>query len=417
MARLREVVVSLSGVLLGSGGCSEPTQTEDTATEDSSSEVGSAGSEDSTTAPETETSTDTGADTSTGTSTDTGTDTGDEDPPYPDPDWPTGAPEDHGLSSAGLDDLAEVAAGFDSNCLLVIHEGALVGEWYWNGYDVDTRQANVFSVTKSVMSAVVGIAQDQDLLSVDDFAAEYIDEWAGTESDAITIRDLLSNDSGREWSFTTDYLQMTSASDQTQFSVDLGQDWVPNVWWEYNNSAIQTLERVLEVATGEDVGAYALANLLTPIGADVLIGHDGAGNVQTYQGISASCDDLARLGYLFLREGTWAGGVQVVPASWVAESTVPSQNLNTAYGYLWWLNAPGHYVLPSAPTRVEADGQLLDTAPDELFAAVGALGQLILVDPVGGYVIVRLGDAPDLADLTGFDKLTAIWDAFAAAQL
>ncbi len=342
---------------------------------------------------------------------------GDGDPIYPNPDWMLGEPEDHGLSSEGLEALAMVAEGFDSNCMLVIHEGVLVGEWYWNGYDATTDQPNVFSVTKSFTSALVGIAAHEGLLDIEDSAADYIEEWAGTESEVVTIRNLISNDSGRRWDFTVDYLQMTGANDQTQFAIDLTQQHAPGEWWEYNNSAIQTLERVLEVATGEDVEDYAKARLFWPIGASMAMTRDAAGNPQTYQGISASCRDLARFGYLYLRNGTWANQVQVVPADWIAASIVPSTSLNSAYGFMWWLNVDGHWIKPSAPLREEGDGQLFPDAPDELYAAVGALGQVIVVDPVEGYVFVRLGDATDITDLTGFNKLTALWDAFAEAKL
>lgn len=71
---------------------------------------------------------------------------------------------------------------------------------------------------------------------------------------------------------------MTFAADQTQFSIDLSQAQPPNTWWEYNNSAIQTLERVLRLATGEDLDDFAQANLFEPIGASVSMGRDGAGS-------------------------------------------------------------------------------------------------------------------------------------------
>src|SRR5690606_35971257 len=297
------------------------------------------------------------------------------------------------------------------------HEGVLVGEWYWNGYDAETDQPNVFSVTKSVSSALIGIAEAQGLLGLNDSAADYIEEWAGGESDAVTIRNLISNDSGREWSFTADYLTMTGAADQTQFAIDLGQQRPIGSWWEYNNSAIQTLERVLEVATGQDLEEFAQANLFGPIGMRVTMGRDNAGNPQTYQGLSASCRDLARFGYLYLREGEWAGGQQIVSSAWVHVSTIPSTALNSAYGFMWWLNVDGHWVLPSAPLREEGDGKLFAGAPEDMFAAVGGLGQVVVVDPGSGYVFVRLGDAPDVTDLTGFGKLQALWEAFSAAKL
>ncbi len=126
--------------------------------------------------------------------------------------------------------------------------------------------------------------------------------------------------------------------------------------------------------------------------------------------------DLARFGYLYLRGGRWAGGVQVVPEVWVAESITPSTALNSAYGFMWWLNQPGHWVLPSAPLRNEGDGQIAPEAPQELFAAIGAFGQFVVIDPTTESVWVRLGPT-DLADATGVGKLDDLWSAFAAAQL
>lgn len=143
---------------------------------------------------------------------------------------------------------------------------------------------------------------------------------------------------------------------------------------------------------------------------------DGVGNTLTYQGVSASCRDLARFGYLYLRGGRWAGGVQVVPESWVSMSTTPSTPLNDAYGFMWWLNRDGHWILPSTPLRDEGDGKLVPDAPEEMFAAMGAFGQLVVVDPTTETVWVRLGPT-DLGDAAGIAKMKDLWAAFAAAQV
>lgn len=333
---------------------------------------------------------------------------------YPEPDWMTGVPEDHGMSSEGLAAMATVAEGFDSNCLVVTQGGVLVGEWYWNGFAPETDQANVYSVSKSITSALVGIAVEEGKLDID--APVGVPEWQGSASEAITTRNLISNDSGRQWSFDVDYLQLGFATDQTQFAIDLGHDHPLGAWWEYNNAAIQTLERVLGTAIAGDLGEFADAQLFEPIGMSASFGRDTEGNPLTYQGVSASCRDLARFGYLYLRGGRWAGGVQVVPEVWVAESITPSTALNSAYGFMWWLNQPGHWVLPSAPLRNEGDGQIAPEAPQELFAAIGAFGQFVVIDPTTESVWVRLGPT-DLADATGVGKLDDLWSAFAAAQL
>lgn len=368
-----------------------------------------------------ESSSDSTGDTSGNTTTDITTDTTDETTGdtgeefvYPEPDWLVEPPEDHGLSSAGLADMAAIAEGSNSNCLVVIQAGVLVGEWYWNDFGPDTQQANVYSVTKSITSALVGIAVEQGELDIE--APVGFAEWQAGASEAITTRNLISNDSGRQWSFDVDYLQLGFQPDQTQFAIDLGHDQPIGTWWEYNNAAIQTLERVLGSSLGSDVGEFAEQALFGPIHMSSTMGRDGEGNPLTYQGVSASCRDLARFGYLYLRGGRWAEGVQVVPEAWVAESISPSTDLNSAYGFMWWLNRPGHWVLPSAPLRDEGDGQIAPDAPEELFAAIGAFGQLVVVDPTTESVWVRLGPT-DLADATGVGKLEDLWTAFAAAQL
>lgn len=372
-------------------------------------------------------------DTTTGdpsTTTDETTDTGDivttddmsdtsdtgvtEDFIYPEPDWQTGLPEDHGLSSEGLAAMAKVADDANANCLVVTQGGVLVGEWYWNDFTADKDQDNVYSVTKSITSALVGIAVERGELDIE--APTGFPEWTGTMSEDVLLRNLISNDSGRAWSFNTDYLQLGLQPDQTQYAIDLGHDKPVGSFWEYNNAAIQTVERALFIGTGVDVGDYAEEHLFSRIHMSSKLGRDMQGNPLTYQGASASCRDLARLGYLYLRGGRWAEDVQVVPADWVAQTLTPSTALNTAYGFMWWLNRDGHWVLPSVPLRDEGDGKLLPDAPEELFMAIGAFGQLIVVDPTSESVWVRLGPT-DLADSTGVGKLEDLWPAFAAAQL
>ncbi len=385
----------------------------------SEDEVGDAGETDSSESDTSESNSDTTDDTSTDESeadtqgeTETG-ETGDEHV-YPEPDWLVELPEDHGFSSEGLEQMASVAQDMDSHCLVVSHAGVIVGEWYWKDYGPEVDQGNVYSVSKSITSALVGIAAAEGELDID----EPVDilEWQGSASGAITTRNLISNDSGRQWSFDVDYFQLSVASDQTQFAIDLEHDQPVGTWWEYNNAAIQTLERVLGAAVGTDLGAYAQERLFGPIGMSAKLGRDAEGNPLTYQGVSASCRDLARFGYLYLRGGRWAGGVQVVPQGWIEESLQPSTELNVAYGFMWWLNRSGHWVLPSSPTRNEGDGQLAPEAPEQVFAAIGAFGQFVVVDPTTESVWVRLGPT-DLTDLTGAGKLDDLWAAFAAAQL
>lgn len=320
---------------------------------------------------------------------------------YPVPDWQTVLPAELGLDANALAQLATTADGSDSHCLVVTRKGRIVGEWYWDGWTQATEQV-VFSATKSIASTLVGIAQDEGKLNVDDPASKYISEWQGTASSAVTIKDLLSNDSGREWTFTKDYLEMAgTAADKDAYAVALGQDHPPGTYWEYNNSAIQTLDRVLKNATGmPDMAVFAHDKLFQPLGMASHLGHDSSGNTLMFEDLSASCRDLARFGYLFLRHGKWAGDQTIVSAAWTQQATVQSQPLNVAYGYLWWLNNNGHYVRPSAPSRVEGEGKLISNLPDSTYMALGLGGQMVLIDAEHEIVMTRIGGDPN--PLTAF---------------
>jgi CubicO group peptidase (beta-lactamase class C family) len=325
----------------------------------------------------------------------TGGGAGSADVVYPGDDWDEADAEEMGFDPARLDEVASGAEAADSNCLLVTRRGQIVGEWYWDDTDETTAQ-EVFSATKSYGSTLVGIAQAEGHLDIDDPVAEYIPEWEGTPSEDVTIRNLLSNDSGREWSLAIDYGQMVGSGDTTTFGIELGQDEPPGTTWAYNNSAIQTLDAVIEAATGEETADYARDRLLDPIGmSGSEMRHDAAGNTLVFMGLQSTCRDMARFGYLFLRDGDW-DGTQVVPEEWVAEATTPSQEINPGYGFLWWLNHPGGrrdvmQATSAGEDGGEGAGQAADGAPEDMYWALGLGGQVISVDPGSETVVVRLG--------------------------
>ena len=317
---------------------------------------------------------------------------------FPGDDWETATPEEVGLDPAVLDEIALAAGGeWDSNCFAVVRHGRLIGEWYWNDTTPDSAQ-EVFSVTKSFTSALVGIAQAQGALEITQPAADFITGWQGTESEAVTIEDLLSNDSGREWSPGIDYTEMVQSPDRSAYSVGLGEMAEPDTLWAYNNSAIQTLSEVLQGATGIEPAEFAKTNLFGPIGmADTDMTTDDAGNTNTFFGLQSTCRDLLRFGLLYLNEGSW-DGTEVIPADYVHASVDrPSQPLSASYGYLWWLNRPGARVVDAVHTVSEGstegtvEGPMVPGAPEDMYWASGLAGQLIQVDPGSDTVAVRLG--------------------------
>jgi CubicO group peptidase (beta-lactamase class C family) len=329
-----------------------------------------------------------------------------------------------GAREAGFDpaELAKIAARAEkngSNCLVVVRHGKLVADWYWNGTTPASRQ-EVFSVTKSLSSTLVGIAQAEGSLDIGDKMAMYIPGWAGTAAGNVRIKNVLSNDSGRHWDLTTDYRGLIQAADRTKFSVDLSQDAAAGKVWAYNNAAIQTLDAVVRGATGEAPADYARERLLGPIGMrNSEMTRDRAGNTNMFFGLRSTCEDLARFGLLFLRNGAW-NGVQVVPGQWVETATgKPSQTINSAYGYLWWINARGTVAGPMrTTTRSRSDGvrptRLVKGAPPDMYWAIGLGGQVVQVDPGSDTVVVRLGPGSTRSGYGAADTAKVVTEALPA---
>jgi CubicO group peptidase (beta-lactamase class C family) len=323
----------------------------------------------------------------------------DDDARYPGTEWDHVTAADAGLDPTALDQLAAAAEAGGSSCLVVTRDGAVVDERYF-GAGAAGIPAEAFSVTKSITSTLVGIAQDAGDLDITDAAATYIPEWEGTPSAEVTVQDLLSNDSGRQWSLGLDYVELLRAPDKNAFGIGLGQDVPPGQTWAYNNAAIQTLSEVLETATGEAPADFAERTLFEPVGmSDSELTTDAAGNSLTFMGLHTTCLDLARFGYLMLRRGTW-DGEQVVSADYVDEATaVSSTGLNAGYGYLFWLNHRGPVASPILATsgvgdNAIADGQLVPGAPEDVFWALGFNDQVVAVIPSEGIVAVRMGARP-----------------------
>ena len=275
---------------------------------------------------------------------------------FPAAEWATADPAEMGIDEEALATLVAEAEATGSSCLMVTRNGRMVGEWYWDREPTDRQRT--FSATKSFTAGLVGIASDAGALDVSDPASDYLTEWQGTDSEAVLVEDLLQNDSGRSYDFTTDYLGMAlQAVDKSQFSIDLEQAHEPGTEWEYNNSAIQTLETVLERALDEpDIATWGTQNLLEPIGmTNSAWLTDDAGNALTFIGIESTCRDMGRYGLLWMAGGTWDG--QEIISSVYVESALEPVPINEGYGYLWWRHDP------AAPLLAQLTRHLRRTGP------------------------------------------------------
>ena len=163
------------------------------------------------------------------------------------------------------------------------------------------------------------------------------------------MRNLLSMDSGREWSPLTDYLRLLPAPDRTAFAIGLGQDAAPGTSGRTTTRPCRRSTPCWRKRPGRTSSTFAERRLFGPLGmAHTTLGTDRAGNPQLFEGMQSTCRDLARFGLLMLDRGRW-GDRQIVSSDWVKRATGSSSTrLNAAYGYLWWLNREG--VIPEITT-------------------------------------------------------------------
>lgn len=266
---------------------------------------------------------------------------------WPTEGWQTATPEALGMESQALADyvarLGEPTFHVDS--LLLVRNGYIVAEACYHPYECDTRH-QTYSVSKSIISALIGIAIKQGCIeSIDQPVLDFFPDMSIANVDerkkAITLRHLLTMTSGLacDWAFGTSVDNAMRAShDWAQFALSLPMMANPSIEFHYCNANAHILSAVITQQTGMSALEYARLNLFGPLGisdaawtsSPTGISH-GAGELQL------TPRDMAKIGYLYLRRGEWEGQ-QIIPAEWVVTSTtqrVPYLG-DYGYGYMWW---------------------------------------------------------------------------------
>jgi CubicO group peptidase (beta-lactamase class C family) len=300
--------------------------------------------------------------------------------------WEVGAPEDHDLDPATLEEARTYAFadGRNTQGVVVVRDGVIVAEWYPDGAGPDSWVAS-WSVAKSFTSATVGIAIEEGAIpGVDEPMTTWYPEFAGTERADMTLQDVLQMGSGLDWVENydpesigdSDIIRMvTGERDQLAYAVSQPAEEPPGSRFSYSSGDTMLLSGVIEQATGMPADEYATDVLFEPLGLErAEWWRDGEGHTLTYCCFDSTSRDFARFGQLYLQDGRW-GDEQVVPEGWIEESLTPSAPSDAAgepYGYQWWLGEP-------------------EGIDEDVFAAVGHDGQWIYVVPGLDMVVVRNG--------------------------
>ena len=258
-------------------------------------------------------------------------------------------------------------------------------EWhpYYQGTDLHTMQ----SVTKSVTSALIGIAiRRGEIASVDvpvmDFLGGYdianLDQWKR----AMTLRDLLTMRAGIAWDEDTvpytdpenSCAAMENSDDWIQFVIDQPMADEPGTVFVYNSGASELLALIIKKATGQHVDEYAEEHLFGPLGiTSYYWKKTPTGFPDTEGGLYLTPRDLAKIGYLYLMRGVWEGET-VLSEGWVAASLErwvrDTGWLGMGYGFQWWLVPWGRGNQSLAWAGIGYGGQRLLVVPELNLIAV-----------------------------------------------
>ncbi|MEM6724961.1 MAG: serine hydrolase [Bacteroidota bacterium] len=289
-----------------------------------------------------------------------------------------------------LEELAQYAGEHQSSALLILHNGQLVLEKYWEG---TTRESttNSMSMAKTIVGILIGAAIDDGLIgSEKDPAFQYLPEWANDDRKNITIEDLLYMQSGllnddNSNNLFSDVVNLYMGPNVEKTALNIPAEIAPATAYDYNNANTQLLGIIIERVTGKSIEDYAAQKLWQPIGA-----HDAgwwldrkAGMPKAFCCFFATAQDWARLGQLFLQKGQW-NGQTIISESWLKKMTTQS-SLERDYGLqMWLMYEDGGY---RAKGRTEPFSKAT-------WAIDGKGKQHVFIVPELELVVVRLGEQP-----------------------
>jgi CubicO group peptidase (beta-lactamase class C family) len=272
---------------------------------------------------------------------------------WPTQGWRTSTPEEQGFDSAKLADelldLQEKNVRIDS--LLIARNGYVVLDAYFYPYD-NSIPHKLASVTKSVMTTLIGMAVDQGVIQLDQpmvsFFAEREIANLDDRKEKITLRHLVSMRNGfASGCLTGDEATlnaMRSNPDWMQAALDRRMAEEPGSEFCYDSPGMHLLSAILQEATGMTALEFARKNLFEPLGIqEVYWQSDPQGYTHGWGDLYLKPGDAAKIGYLWLNQGVWEGK-QIVSANWVADSVMAYSIAGAdSYGYGWWVSDDSYY--------------------------------------------------------------------------
>ena len=307
--------------------------------------------------------------------------------------WETISPSELNWNTQEIEPLLNYLEEKNTKSFIVLYNGKIAIEQYFNNHS-ESKNWYWASAGKTLTSMATGIAEENNLINLNNKVSNYLGTgWTSTPIDKenlITCKHLLTMSSGLD-----DSLGDSVNPIDLKYKADAGTRWA------YHNVYVK-LQDIIETSSGQSFTDYFNTNLKNKIGMTGIWLQTG--NFSVYYSTTRS---MARYGLLALNKGTW-NTTKIVNESFFNASVNTSQNINEAYGYLWWLNGKQSYHLPQS--QYDFQGNLIPNAPNDLYAALGKNDQKIYVSPSKKLVIVRMGESADNSNfaLSNFDN--ELWE-------
>lgn len=311
-------------------------------------------------------------------------------------EWATVSLAELNWNAAAQEPLLNLLEENDTKAFLILKDGKMAMEAYFGNFNKDSIWYWA-SAGKTLTAFTVGIAQEQNLVNIENKSSFYLGEgWttaAPEKEELITVRNQLTMTSGLNES-TFD----CTSPECLEYLTDAGSRWA------YHNGPYTLLQTVVSEATNTPWSAYFNTHLRNKIGMNGFwVSTNGANSVYF-----STARSMARFGLLNLNNGVWDGETVLADANFITNMKNTSQELNKSYGYLWWLNGKESYMAPSVQSTF--NGDLIPNAPQDTFSGLGKNDQKLYVVPSKGLVVVRMGEdsGESLLGPSSFDNL--LWE-------
>ena len=266
---------------------------------------------------------------------------------WPTDDWQTAKPRQQGMDKDLLEEMIsymeDLSVTVDS--VVVIRNGYLVQEGYFGLYEASWSHA-LWSVTKSFTCALIGAAIKEGFIS--NVHQKVLDFFPGrnvsnidSRKEAMEIQHLLMMSTGMAYpGDDAIWPGWMSSDDQVQYILDLPMATEPGTIFNYDTGGTHLLSAIIQEVTGNTTKEFANQYLFGPLGiTQYHWEYDRTGVYYGGHGLFMTPRDMAKLGYLYLNNGSW-DGQQILPVDWVENTTSLHWSLgyNLGYGELWWLH-------------------------------------------------------------------------------